>query len=129
MHVHRLFHVGEDADRESYAYKLASNRLGLWLFLVSDAFIFGGLLLARINLLGLTRPELIQSLGLVVSSVLLVSSFFMNRAESAMALGNRQQFILGVSMTLGLGVLFLLGVIGVEWQLAPFGPGDGVEGA
>ena len=114
---------------KSYAYKLVTNRLGLWLFLVSDAFIFGGLLIARINLLGLTRPDLNQYLGLTVTSVLLFSSFFMNRAETAMALGNRKQFILGLSGTLALGILFLIGVIGVEWQLAPFGPGDGVEGA
>jgi cytochrome c oxidase subunit 3 len=129
MHVYRLFQVDPDADRESFAYKLATNRLGLWLFLVSDAFIFGGLLITRVNLLGLTRPELIQVLGLTVTSVLLLSSFLMNRAETSMALGNRKQFIIGVSGTLALGILFLIGVIGVEWQLAPFGPADGVEGA
>jgi cytochrome c oxidase subunit 3 len=129
MHIYRLFQTDMEVDRESYAYKLVTNRLGLWLFLVSDAFIFGGLLIARINLLGLTRPELNQYLGLTVTSVLLLSSFFMNRAETAMAQGNRKQFILGVSTTLALGILFLIGVIGVEWRLAPFGPGDGVAGA
>jgi cytochrome c oxidase subunit III len=129
MHIYRLFQVDTNADRESFAYKLVTNRLGLWLFLISDAFIFGGLLITRINLLGLTRPDLIQYLGLTVTSVLLLSSFLMNRAETSMALGNRKQFILGISGTLALGILFLIGVIGVEWQLAPFGPADGVEGA
>jgi cytochrome c oxidase subunit 3 len=28
-----------------------------------------------------------------------------------------------------LGATFLVGVVGVEWQLAPFGPGDGAQGA
>jgi cytochrome c oxidase subunit 3 len=28
-----------------------------------------------------------------------------------------------------LGISFLVGVIGFEWRLAPFGPADGVEGA
>ena len=28
----------------------------------------------------------------------------------------------------GLGILFLVGVVGVEWRIAPFGPGDGVQG-
>ena len=50
-------------DRESFAYKLATNRIGLWLFLISDLFIFGGLMISRINLLGLTRPDLIQVPG------------------------------------------------------------------
>lgn len=129
MHVYKLFQADTENDRESYAYKLATNRLGLWLFLVSDAFIFGGLLISRINLLGLTRPELNQILGLVVTSVLLISSFFMNRAETAMAHGDSKQFVLGISITLALGVLFLAGVVGVEWQIAPFGPDDGVVGA
>ncbi|MBN2387931.1 MAG: heme-copper oxidase subunit III [Anaerolineales bacterium] len=129
MHVSRLFEADQDADHESYAYRLATNRIGLWLFLVSDAFIFGGLLISRINLLGLTRPELNQVLGLSVTSVLLISSFFMNRAETAMAHGDRRQFIRGIGVTLFLGMLFLAGVVGVEWQIAAFGPGDGVAGA
>ena len=116
-------------DQHSYAYKLLTNRIGLWLFLISDAFIFGGLLIARINLLGLARPELSQVLGLIVTSVLLVSSFFMNRAETAMAHGDRKQFALSISVTLALGLLFLVGVVGVEWRIAPFGPQDGVAGA
>ncbi len=48
MHISRLFEPGESDDRESYPYKLATNRIGLWLFFISDFFIFGGLLnLAR----------------------------------------------------------------------------------
>jgi hypothetical protein len=35
-----------------YAQKLANNRLGLWLFIISDSFVFGGLLVARFYLLG-----------------------------------------------------------------------------
>ena len=41
---------------EFYEYKTGTNRLGLWLFLVSDAFVFAGLMVTRMNLLGLTRP-------------------------------------------------------------------------
>jgi hypothetical protein len=41
----------------------------------------------RANLLGLTRPhQLDQNLGLLVTAVLLISSFFMNRGETAMAM-------------------------------------------
>jgi cytochrome c oxidase subunit 3 len=115
--------------RSTYQYKTSTNRLGLWLFLFSDAFVFAGILVSRFYLMGGSRPHLEQSLGLIVTSVLLVSSFFMNRAETAMANGDQKTFLRGTLVTLALGILFLIGVIGVEWQLAPFGPGDGVEGA
>src|SRR4030042_2285611 len=129
MHIYRLFQDDSDVDRESFAYKLATNRMGLWLFLISDSFIFGGLMISAINLLGLTRPELIQSLGLAVTVVLLISSFFANRAEVCMEHGDAKKFILCLSLTLGLGILFLIGVVGVEWRRAPFGPETNLAGA
>lgn len=108
-----------------YREKLITNRLGLWLFLISDAFLFLGLLVSRFYLLGTgQRPEVNQVLGLGVTVMLLVSSFFMNRAETAMAHGDRPAFLRGTLITLVLGTLFLIGVAGVEWQIAPFGPGD-----
>jgi heme/copper-type cytochrome/quinol oxidase subunit 3 len=70
-----------------------------------------------------------QWLGLVVTVVLLVSSFFMNRAEVSLSLGDRKGFLRSTLITIILGVTFLVGVVGVEWQLAPFGPSDGAEGA
>jgi len=129
MHIYRLFTPDNDTNRHSYAYKLVTNRLGLWLFMLSDAFIFGGLLISRFNLMGLTRPELSQPLGLAVTSILLVSSFFANRAETSMGNGDRRQFIISTIITIVLGSLFILGVLGVEWQLAPFKASDGVQGA
>ncbi len=109
-----------------YQRKTAANRLGLWLFILSDAFVFAGLYVSRFYLLGTgTRPEVSQLVGLIVTSILLLSSFFMNRAETAMAYGDRKTFLRGTLITLILGVLFLVGVVGVEWQIAPFGPGDG----
>lgn len=113
---------------ESYSYKAANNRLGLWLFLLSDSFVFGGLLVARFYLMRGVRPELNQLLGVGVTSILLISSFFMNRAETAMAAGDRSRFLRSLLVTLFLGVIFLIGVVGVEWQIAPFGPDDGVQG-
>src|SRR5919106_632056 len=68
MHVYKL-NLESELDDEDYDYKAGTNRLGLWLFLVSDAFVFGGFMGMRINLLGLTRPELNQLLGLAVTSV------------------------------------------------------------
>lgn len=129
MHITRVFEEDKDANRESFSYKLATNRIGLWLFLISDSFIFGGLMISRINLLGLTRPDLIQILGLGVTSVLLISSFFANRAEVSMEYGDRKRFLRSISAAIGLGVLFLIGVVGVEWRLAPFGPETNLAGA
>jgi cytochrome c oxidase subunit 3 len=109
-----------------YRRRVATNRLGLWLFIISDTFVFGGLYVSRFYLLGtVLRPEVSQLVGFVVTSVLLVSSFFMNRAETALAHGDRKTFLRGTLITLVLGVIFLVGVVGVEWQIAPFGPGDG----
>lgn len=116
-------------SHESYRYKTATMRLGLWLFILSDSFVFGALLVSRFFLLGDKRPHLEQWLGLVVTVVLLVSSFFINRAEVSLSLGNQKGFLRNTLLTICLGVAFLVGVVGVEWQLAPFGPADGAEGA
>ncbi len=106
-----------------YRKRVVTNRLGLWLFIISDSFLFGGLLVARFYLLGThQRPEVSHVVGLVVTSVLLLSSFFMNRAEIAMAHGDQKNFLRGTLITLVLGVLFLVGVVGVEWQIVPYGP-------
>ncbi|RCK74376.1 MAG: Cytochrome c oxidase polypeptide III [Anaerolineae bacterium] len=110
----------------SYREKLAINRLGLWLFILSDSFVFGGLLVSRFYLLGTqARPHLDQVVGFVVTALLLTSSFFMNRAEIAMAHGDRKAFLRNTAITLILGIAFLVGVVGVEWQIAPFGTADG----
>ena len=113
---------------EAQAYQVQSNRMGLWLFLLSEACMFGGLLVSRFFLWGGTRPDLDQSLGLVVTVILLVSSFFMNRAETAIAHGDQKAFLRNLLVTAGLGALFLLGVVGVEWR-GELRPTDGVFGA
>ncbi len=112
-----------------YQRKVATSRLGLWLFILSDTFVFGGLMVARFYLLGGQRPDLNPTLGLIVTSVLLISSFFMNRAEVSIAHGDRKGFIVSTAVTMLLGIAFLAGVVGVEWQTAPFGPADGAQGA
>lgn len=117
MHIYKLSQ-DDETDRDSYAYKLATNRIGLWLFLLSDSFLFGGLAVARFYLLGATRPDLNQYLGLTVTSVLLLSSFFMNRAETSMANGDRRNFAVFTSLTLLLGLIFVGGVLGIEWPSA-----------
>ena len=119
MHIYELnAESGEHEDENSYEYKTGTNRIGLWLFLLSDAFVFAGLLVMRSNLLGLTRPHLNQFLGLGVTAVLLISSFFMNRGETAMKHGDVKAFMNNTIITFVLGLGFLLGVVLVEWRLA-----------
>lgn len=118
MHIYKLTEEDHAHDHHSYAWKLATNRFGMWLFILSDAFLFAGLLVARFNLLGLTRPHLSQGLGLLVTAVLLVSSFFMNRAETQMGKGDKKGFMLSTAITFLLGLGFLIGVVMVEWPTA-----------
>lgn len=116
-------------EKATYAYRVATQRLGLWLFFISDGFVFGGLMVTRFYLLGLHRPELNQALGLAVTTVLLLSSFFMNRAEVQISQGNRAAFARNTIATILLGILFLAGVVGVEWRTAPFAVSDGAQAA
>jgi cytochrome c oxidase subunit 3 len=129
MHIARLFEADSDPDQDSFSYKLMTNRMGLWFFMLSDSFIFGGLLVSRFNLLGLTRPGVNQYTGLAVTTVLLISSFFANRAETAMVHGDRKQVVVSTAVTITLGLLFLAGVLGVEWRNAPFSPAENVAAA
>jgi cytochrome c oxidase subunit 3 len=121
---HDAHHVGE----LSFAQQVRNNRLGLWLFCFSEIFLFIGLLAARFYLWGNTRPELDQVLGLMTTSVLLLSSVFMAYAESAMGAGNRRRFLWMLAMTFVFGALFLVGVVGLEWR-GELSPGDGAYGA
>lgn len=108
--------------------QLRANRLGLWLFCFSEVFLFGALLGARFYLWGNTRPDLDQELGLATTSVLLISSFFMARAEAAVGHNDRKTFMSGLLITAALGILFLVGVVGLEWN-GHLGPDDGIYGA
>lgn len=117
MHIYKLSE-NDGSDEGSYKYKTGTNRLGLWLFLLSDGFVFAGLMAMRINLLGFTRPHLSQMLGLAVTAVLLISSFFMNRGETAMKYGDVKGFMRNTVVTFLLGLGFLIGVVFVEWRLA-----------
>jgi len=111
-----------------YQHQLRNNRLGLWLFFVSEGFLFTALLVTRFYLWGNTRPDLDQLLGLTITVVLLISSFFMNRAESAIAHDDRSEFLRNLLITAALGLAFLGGVIGFEWT-GHIRPSDGAFGA
>lgn len=111
------------------------NRLGLWLFFISELFLFGSLLATRFYLWGNTRPELDQTIGLIVTSVLLLSSWSMNMAETAIEHDDRRTFMWGLMGTFVMGFIFLIGVMVFEWGLFPaiyeghLKPWDGAYGA
>ncbi|MDJ0754767.1 MAG: cytochrome c oxidase subunit 3 [Ardenticatenaceae bacterium] len=113
------------------------NRLGLWVFCLSESFLFFALLGTRFYLWrnpvdGIIRPDLAQIPAFIFTGVLLASSYFMNRAEVAISKDDRTTFNYSMLLTAALGLVFLFGVVLVEWGLAT-GPelllGDGAFGA
>jgi cytochrome c oxidase subunit 3 len=116
---------------ENAMSRLQLNRIGLWLFMISEGFLFSGILVARMSLLSGTRPELSQQIGLVITSILLLSSFFVNRAEVAIKHNDRGNFLTSLLFTIILGLVFVVGV-GYEWSIAfseGLTPDEGVHGA
>ena len=98
--------------------KLFMNRFGLWLFILSETFLFSALISSRYFLLWVYRPEdLNQILGLAITIVLLASSLTAYRAEVLSSHGDQRGFRRNILYTLGLGCLFLVGV-GIEWHEA-----------
>ncbi|MBI2941920.1 MAG: heme-copper oxidase subunit III [Chloroflexi bacterium] len=105
-----LAHAGHSA-----LHRLSINRLGLWLFILSESCLFAAVISSRYYLQGLHRPaELNQLLGLAITAVLLLSSLSAYRAETAIAHDDQRGFQRNMLVTIGLAGLFLVGV-GVEW--------------
>lgn len=100
-----------------YEVQLRSNRLGLWIFCFSEVFLFVALLAARFYLLPGQRPELSQELGLAATAILLVSSFYMNRAEVAIGKGDQKRFLNSLMTTFILGTVFFISVVFMEWNV------------
>ncbi|HET8678494.1 MAG TPA: cytochrome c oxidase subunit 3 [bacterium] len=95
-----------------------NGRWGLWLFIISESFLFAAFLSGRFFMLGFYRPEeLNQLLGLGITSVLLLSSLTAYRAETSIAYGDRPRFLRNTLVTVLLAGLFLVGV-GIEWAEA-----------
>ena len=99
--------------------QLALKRFGLWLFFFSESAIFGLLLGARFFIEGIERAHLDQQLGLLITVILLASSLSAFAAESAIERGNRPVFIIGLVLTIVMGIVFAGGVA-IEWSIAEF---------
>lgn len=100
--------------------RMTINQAGLWLFFLSECFLFSALLTARFVISGTDRPDdLNQLLGLAITSILLLSSLTAYRSEAAIARGDRRAFLRNLLATIALGVVFVGGV-GIEWSTAEF---------
>ncbi len=102
------------------------NEIGLWLFFISEAFLFTAFISARFITSQTYKPEhLNQALALGLTIVLLASSVSAYLAETSNAHDNTKGFRLYASATILLGILFLGGVV-LEWReaLEFFPPGD-----
>jgi heme/copper-type cytochrome/quinol oxidase subunit 3 len=96
--------------------RLSINRVGLWLFFLSDSFFFGALLVTRYYLQGVHRPsDLNQPLGFAISAILLLSSLTAYSAEAAISHGEEKLFRRNILFTIILGIVFIAGV-GLEWS-------------
>ena len=100
-----------------YAQQLRANRLGLWLFMFSELFLFGALFAARFVLWGNTRPDLSQEIGLLATTILLLSSFFMYRSEVGAAHGDRTKFLRSALLAALMGTIFFVMVVVMEWNV------------
>jgi len=116
--VTALTHHDEAHGHEvPYANQLRANRLGLWLFMFSELFLFGALFAARFVLWGNTRPDLSQPIGLVATVILLLSSFFMYRSEVGAAYGDRTKFLRSALLAALMGTIFFVMVVVMEWNV------------
>lgn len=111
-------------------HRARANRLGLWLFLASETFLFAALISARFVTSGTDRPdEANQVLALGVTVVLLASSISAYLAESAIASGRRTEFLRYTATTIGLGLLFIIGVVFELREAHEFFPAGTIYGS
>ncbi|MAG36404.1 MAG: cytochrome oxidase subunit III [Dehalococcoidia bacterium] len=108
----------EHAAAHTGVSSLRFHRVGLWLFILSESFLFAAFLSARYYLVGVERPpELNQLLGLAITCILILSSVTAFRAEMFMRHGQVAGLLRNTGATILLGGLFVIGV-GWEWAEA-----------
>lgn len=116
--------VTEAAHVHETAHRPRANRLGLWLFIASETFLFSALISAR-YVVWVDRPEILhevhvsfppegQVLALIITVVLLASSISAYLAEAAIRHDDRTRFLRYVALTIFFGLVFMVGVV-FEW--------------
>ncbi len=111
-------HTGHDDHAEAPVWRAKANKLGLWMFIASETFLFAAFISSRYILTGTGRPEdLNQALALFLTIVLLLSSISAYLGEQAIAHDDRRSMMWALSITILLGLGFMVGV-GFEWKEA-----------
>jgi heme/copper-type cytochrome/quinol oxidase subunit 3 len=121
LHVDLETHAAPHAAVHEEEHDRAGiNRMGLWLFMASESMLFVAMSAARFYLNGFDKGEVNLPLGIVMTFVLLASSWLGYRATGAISNGDRGRAMRSLLLACALGVLFIGGV-GVEWSTASFG--------
>ena len=102
---------GDGEYHQDTSFQPKANRIGLWLFIFSECFLFAAFLSARYFTTGTERPEdLNQALALAVTIILLLSSISAYLAEASIKNNHRRNFLIFTGATIAMGLLFLGGV-------------------
>jgi cytochrome c oxidase subunit III len=108
--------------------------LGVLVFIASEIMFFAGLFAAYFNARSARTVwppagfELDVTVAAILTVVLVTSSFTMQYAVSRIKAGDRRGMVRAISVTVALGILFLLGQA-FDYSTLGFGPGSGTYGA
>jgi cytochrome c oxidase subunit III len=120
----------------THATGMPTPLVGMLLFIASEVMFFGGLFATYFNARASVAPEpwhpppgghLDLQLALVLTAILVASSFAMQFGVWAIRRGDIGKLRLWTAITLGLGILFLAGQL-YDYSQLGFGISDGVYG-
>ncbi len=127
--------VTESAHPAELERQLGINRLGLVMFIASEAILFANLIAAYLYLRYTSdqwppagTPHLDLGFPAVNTVVLLASGIPMHWAHKSIQAGNRRSLVWGLLLTIILGAAFLLGQ-GWEYTHAGFTPQTNIFGS
>jgi cytochrome c oxidase subunit 3 len=103
---------------QDMSFQPRANLIGLWLFIISETFLFAAFLAARYYSTGTFKPDdLNQNLALMLTIILLLSSLSAYMAETSIRFNHRRNFVIYIIGTIVMGLVFLGGV-GIELKEA-----------
>ena len=109
------------ASAEPHHIDREGSKIGMWLFLFTEAILFGALFIAYAVYLSSYKTEFVETshhlakpIGAINTAVLLTSSLTMALSIAALGRGNRRAALLLMAATLGMALVFL-GIKSFEW--------------